>query len=1043
MQKRKKRSPNGFAASPPLPLWKTWLLPLLIFAAAVALAVASHNDNARAEREAFERESWLVHTRLRDRILEYEMLLRGGLGLLNTNTDITSDQWRAYAGTLRRADAGSGTWSLGFAPHVPGDRLTEHEGRNQAGRPGYAVHPPGRRAHYAPLVFLEPLSGRNANAIGFDLYTDPVRRAALERARDTGDTVLSGKTELTCQDQRSPKPGCLLYVPVYRPGLPTNTVAERRAALRGFVTSPLLVESLVTEALGARAARLGLTIHEGEGGGPGELLHHRPASGAALFTRNTVLDLYGRVWNITFAWPEESFSNPSRREPLVLLLLGTLLTGAVFLIVRNLDLTRARAEALTSQVTNELRQSDIYNRAVFQHSSLPIAVCRADGRFLDANPALLNLLGYEREELLHLSWRAITHPDDREENARLAQEAHNGLRDTYQVEKRYVHKTGRMVLAQVSVGVSRGQDGSVNLLIGVIKDITERRQAEEALARSEERFRTLAQMLPVGIFQATVEGRCTFVNDPWSTITGHPKSAALGLGWLRILEKADRLPTLQSFRNTIRTGENLVAEYRLRSPARKECWVLVRAAALLDADGTLAGFVGALTDITERRQAEDALRRAKAQAEAAAQAKALFLANMSHEIRTPLAGVIGTTKLLAQTRLDEEQKRLADMAVESGRALLSIVNDILDFSKIEAGQLKLRPAPFGLRRCVETVSAPFALLARERGLAFAVRVDQDVPDALVGDEDRLGQVLRNLLSNALKFTPCGSIGLAVSLTEGTENSARLAFSVADTGPGIDPDYLPRIFESFTQGDSSYAKQHGGTGLGLAICKNLAEQMGGGIDIVSQSGKGATVTASAVFGLAREPLPEQPEPLASSPGETAPEPPAAPLAETPARTQTPPPPSPPGGGGPLRVLLAEDNAIGRVLMESLLASAGHAVFCVGNGLAVLAALMDQDFDLVLMDVQMPRMDGLAATRKIRQGAAGKKNMNIAIVALTAYTSDSDRQHFLDSGMDDAVAKPADEQALAEAMQRALAAARRRAASTAHGATDGPNSATETP
>jgi len=1031
MQKSKKPPPRGFAAPPLLPRWKTWLLPLLIFAAAVALAVASHNDNARAEREAFERESGLVRTRLRDRILEYEMLLRGGLGLLNTNADITSAQWRAYAGTLRKADAGSGTWSLGFAPHVPEGGLEEHTRKNQAGRPGYAVHPPGRRARYAPLIFLEPLGERNAGVIGFDMYTDPVRRAALERARDTGETALSGKTALTCQDQKSPKPGCLLYVPVYRPGQPIGTVAERRSALRGFVSSPLLVEALVTEALGAGGVRLGLTIHEGDGDGPGELLHHRPADGPSLYTRNTVLDLYGRVWNITFTWPEESFSAPSRREPLVLLLLGALLTGAAFLIARNLDLTRVRAEALTSQVTDELRQSDIYNRAVFQHSALPIAVCRADGRFLDANPALLNLLGYEREEFLGLSWRAVTHPDDREENARLFQEAQNGLCDTYQMEKRYIHKTGREVWALISVGVSRGEDGHINLLIGVIKDISASKAAEDALARSEERFRTLAQVSPVGIFQADAKGRCTYVNDQWSRISGFPKHVPLGRNWLRTLKTADRPAILRSFRETARTGVDFVTEFRFRAHGGEGRWVLLRAAAEHDSQGRFTGFVGAVTDITERRQAEDALRLAKAQAEAAAQAKALFLANMSHEIRTPLAGVIGTTKLLARTRLDEEQRRLANMAMESGRALLSIVNDILDFSKIEAGRLKLRPVPFALRRCVETVSAPFALLARERGLAFAVHVDKDVPDLLVGDEDRLGQVLRNLLSNALKFTPSGTIGLAVALAERTERTTRITFSVSDTGVGIDPGYLPHIFESFTQGDSSYSKRYGGTGLGLAICKSLAEQMGGGIDIVSQPGKGSTITANMVFGPAREPLP----------GQSAPAPPVPPLDVLPAETPAiPQPPSPnETGTRPLRVLLAEDNAIGRVLMESLLTSAGHAVACVANGLAVLAALMDQDFDLVLMDVQMPRMDGLAATRKIRQGAAGKKNTDIAIVALTAYASHTDRQHFLDSGMDDSVAKPADERALAEAMQRALAAAHRRAASTANA----PNTATETP
>ncbi len=483
MQKRKTPPPDGFAAPPrPLPLWKTWLPPLLIFAAAVALAVASYRDNIRAEREAFERESGLVHTHLRDRILEYELLLRGGLGLLNSSAGITGAQWRAYAGTLRKADAGSGVWGLGFAPHVPGRRLAAHTRMIQAGRPGYAVHPPGKRAHYSPVVFLEPLTARNAGTIGFDMYSDPVRRAALERARDTGETALTGKITLTTEESGFSQPDCLLYVPVYHPGRPTRTVAERRAALRGFVSSPLLVKALVDEALGARGVRLGITIHEGDGNGPGGLLHHTPAAGPALFTRTTSLDLYGRKWIMTFAWPEESFAAPSRREPLMLLLLGTLLTAAVFLIVRNLDQTRARAEALASRMTDELSHSDTYNRAVFQHSSLPIGVSGPDGRFLDANPALLGLLGYTRDEFLGLSWRAITHPADQEENARLLRQTINGERDSYQMEKRYLHKSGRVIWVLTNVGVSRWKNGQVRLFIGAVKDISENKAAEAAKA---------------------------------------------------------------------------------------------------------------------------------------------------------------------------------------------------------------------------------------------------------------------------------------------------------------------------------------------------------------------------------------------------------------------------------------------------------------------------------------------------------------------------------------------------------------------------------
>jgi len=550
--------------------------------------------------------------------------------------------------------------------------------------------------------------------------------------------------------------------------------------------------------------------------------------------------------------------------------------------------------------------------------------------------------------------------------------------------------------------------GAVIGTVGSARDITERKAAEEALAKSEERFRTLAQVSPVGIFQADANGRCTFVNEQWSRISGYPKTAALGLGWVRTLEPDARRAALRGFRETARTGKDFATEFRFRSASGQNNWVLVRAAAERDSKDNYSGMVGALTDITELKRAEAALRKAMAEAEAATHAKAVFLANMSHEIRTPLAGVIGTTRLLAQSQLDEAQQRLAEMAVYSGQALLDVVNDILDFSKIEAGQLSLRKAPFALRQVLGSVAGPCALLAQERGLNLVQQVAPNVPDALVGDESRLGQVLRNLLNNALKFTEHGVITLAVQLESRTENQARLLFSVSDTGIGIDPGYLPSIFNSFSQGDSSYGKQHGGTGLGLAICKSLLEQMGGGIQVFSTLGKGSTFTADAVFALASQ---ADKAPLTAQPA-------AKPL---PAQVSAAQALSPP----PARVLLADDNAIGRVLMEHVLKAAGHEVVSVGDGNAVLRALRESSFDLVLMDVQMPLMDGLAATRHIRQGQAGERSKGIAIVALTAYVSSEDRQNFLDAGMDDSVAKPAEEAPLFAAMKHAMGVAQDRA------------------
>ncbi len=578
-------------------------------------------------------------------------------------------------------------------------------------------------------------------------------------------------------------------------------------------------------------------------------------------------------------------------------------------------------------------------------------------------------------------------------------------------------------------------EGVVIGTVGSARDITERKAAELALAKSEERFRTLAQVSPVGIFQADARGRCTYVNDQWARISGYPRSAALGSGWMRTLDPADRRTILRGLRATARTGDDFVAEMRFRAPKNggQGRWALVRAAVERGDDGAFTGFAGAVTDINELKNAEAALRRAKAEAEAATQAKALFLANMSHEIRTPLAGVIGTTRLLGQSRLDEAQRRLADMAVDSGQALLEVVNDILDFSKIEAGRLTLRSEPFRPRRLLDSVTGPIAVLGRERNLNLSVVMGRNAPEVLIGDEARVAQVLRNLLTNALKFTETGGITVTVRTESRTAEAARLSFSVADTGCGIEPDYLPHLFESFSQGDSSYGKRHAGTGLGLAISKNLVEQMGGSLHVLSTLGKGSTFTVTIPFDLPRSPAPAI-SPQTPQTGQPAPKTPAA------------------AGSGPtavagrgLRVLLADDNAIGRVLMEHVLRGAGCVVESVGDGEKALAALRARTFDAVLMDVQMPRLDGVSATRRLRRGEAGEAAKDIAVVALTAYTGGEDRRNFLEAGMDETVSKPAEEKTLFAAMDRALkaAAARSRAAASPAPAESAGTEGTEAP
>ena len=839
--------------------------------------------------------------KIQDRLRAHALILRSGAAFFMGSEDVSRAEWRAFVERSQIHPNLPGIAGIGFSRAIAPEQLAEHERSVRAeGFPEYRVWPEGERALYSAIVYLEPFSGRNLRAFGYDMFSEPVRRAAMERACDLDVAALTGRVRLVQEHERDVQAGTLMYVPVYRVEAPIATIEQRRAALVGWVYSPYRMDDLMRGILGGwdrdDTRRIQLRLYVGEQAAPESLLHasdptdEQDWNAVGLAIPPIPIDFEGQHWR--------------------------------------LELTRS-----------DWRTALLWDIRVWM---------------VAASGLLLSLL-----------------------------------------------------IAALLFALGRFRLQAVRLSL----ELEARAQAEAALRKSERDYRELLDNLHVGVVVHGPDTAILLANPMAAQLLGLTSDqlygrVALDPAWCFVREDGTPVPPAEYPVSRVVASGTALKDLVLgvRRPDREALtWAQCEAYPLRDAQGQLQQIVVTFQDITARKTAEAGLEHyrqhleslvasrtlelseARDAAEAASRAKSAFLANMSHEIRTPMNAIIGLNHLLRREIQEPRARDWLNKVDEAAKHLLRLIDDILDLSKIEAERLTLEPRVFSPRQLIDQVLGLLGERARQQGLALHARIAPEVPERLIGDDGRLQQVLLNFVANAIKFSEQGEIQMRVHVERDDPDGVGLRFEVEDQGIGLTPEQQARLFQPFTQGDESTTRRYGGTGLGLAIARRLARLMRGDVGVESALGRGSTFWMSVRL--------DRPTASDGSPA----------AGETPSRP-TPPEQRIAQRYRGARLLLVEDDPINQEVALELLSVTGLTVDVADNGRqAVELVRARDDYAVVLMDMQMPVMGGLEATRAIRL-LPGREEL--PILAMTANAFEDDRRLCLEVGMNDHLGKPVD-------------------------------------
>ena len=785
----------------------------------------------------------------------YKQVLYGTSGFLAASNSIERVEFKQYVETLDLAENYPGIQGVGLSLIVPPAKKAQHVASIRSeGFPEYAIWPVGQRDIYTSIIYLEPFDARNLRAFGYDMFSEPVRHAAMQNAIDTGKPQLSAKIKLVQETGEQDPAGFLMYLPIYQKGSSNDTLSERREHILGWTYSPFWMNDFMKGIFGEHDKDIDIHIYDGESMSDEALMYHSNSyNHSSSIEREAIqiIRLTGHTWTVHISSLPLMSSRVNAVNPILVATLGIIISALLALLVWSLISARERAINAARNMNKALIDERQRLSGIIKGTHAGTWEWNVQTGELILNHQWASIIGYELSDLKPVSiqtWKKFVHPDDAKRVRKLLVKYFSGDLAVdlayFDCETRMQHKDGRWVWV-----LDRGkvmtwtEDGKPLLMSGTHQDITEQKLATEQLEHSSARIEAILNTVIDGIITINEYGIVESVNPATERIFGYSAAEVIGQNIKMLMPDpyhSQHDGYLDAYKTT---GEaRVIGIGRTVEGQRKDGSIFPLELAVSKMQlGDKQLFTGIVRDITERKLSEQALIAVKTEAEQANRAKSEFLAVMSHEIRTPMNGVIGMVDVLQQTRLKGYQVDMVDTIRDSAFSLLSIIEDILDFSKIEAGKLEIEHQPMSLAAIVEKACIMLDPLAEKKEVELTLFTDPAIPELALGDASRLRQIVVNLTNNAIKFSSGSDLPGRVLVKALMTGPGTLEIRVIDNGIGMDQSALTRLFTPFNQADVTTSRRFGGTGLGLSIARNLVQLMGGELSVQSTLNKGSIFT----------------------------------------------------------------------------------------------------------------------------------------------------------------------------------------------------------